>query len=190
MREADLARRGQPGGRMLPRVLLLGWWVLAMSTLVTSSGIGNTDAAEVHFVDLQHVETQQSTAEEVEGGKDRTGTSEVPNSPASPRDPEEPSPEGRRQPTIHERSVLLFHARRRCALQEHGSCCREAPSRQHSGGTSSRSTECPSVGAQPRWNDFGVRLDSRPARRGPEDSGGQHERAPGHDPLQHDDQGP
>jgi hypothetical protein len=93
--EAEPVRRGWPAVRGLLRTLLLRSlqrWVLAISALVTIFGIGHTDAAEVRFIDLQQVGTQQSAAQDVEAGKDRIGTPEEPSSPVSPRILRNPAP--------------------------------------------------------------------------------------------------
>ena len=189
MREAGLARRGHLGGRMLPRALL--------------SAVGaRHQHPRDNFWHWPHgcgrralrrppaVETQQSTAEDVEGGKDRTGTSEVPNSPASPRILRNPA----RRPTARDPPTLCTFISCLKDVRTAGAwlvLSRGSISTAFAGwATSSRSTECPS--GEPSRGGTIPACDwiHGPPGRGPQNSDGQHERAPRHDPLQHDDQGP
>ena len=81
--------------RGLPRTLRLRslqQWVVVIGALVTIFGSDHTEAAEVRFIDLQQVGTQESSAQDVEAGKDRIGTPEEPSSRATPRILRNPAP--------------------------------------------------------------------------------------------------
>jgi hypothetical protein len=66
-------------------------WLLVISALVTIFGIGHTDAADERAIGLQQVGAQETAAQNVEAGKDRS-TPEEPSSSASPRILRNPAP--------------------------------------------------------------------------------------------------
>ena len=82
--------------------------------------------------------------------------------PRESEDLEEPRAEAR-QPTIHQRTVLLLHCLKdvRTAGAWLG-LSRDCTSTAFAGREQARRIhQCPSVAAHPRWNDFGARRDCR-----------------------------